>query len=202
MRVWSRATADEYRALPLRAHALLEDVPLHDVWRVELPGGGSGRTIADVRALLAEGSDTRVNPAVRALFALRWRLGRAFGWDAPRSDAPSDRGTSHLERLSEEDRRRSSVEPGTSEGIFTTLYVHEREAVGEIRNATVHAFSVYALQPHAAGYRLYWAIHVAPVGRITSLYMALIDPFRRHLVYPAILKHLHEAWCARVAGVA
>ncbi len=204
MRPWSRATPDEYAALPLRAHALLADVPLHDVWRVELPGGGSDRTIADVRALLAGGSRARANPAVRSLFALRRLLGRLFGWDetSPRAerrgDAPPAADPSYRSRLTDEDRRRSSVEPGSPDGIFTALYVHEREAVGEIRNATVHAFSVYALEPRVDGYRLYWAIHVAPVGRITSLYMALIDPFRRLVVYPAILEQLHRAWCARV----
>jgi len=46
-----RASAAEYRSLPLRAHELLRDVPLYDVSSVDLPGGGSGRTIADIRTL-------------------------------------------------------------------------------------------------------------------------------------------------------
>ena len=46
-----RASAAEYRSLPLRAHELLRDVPLYDVSSVDLPGGGSGRTVADIRAL-------------------------------------------------------------------------------------------------------------------------------------------------------
>ena len=41
-----RASAAEYRALPLRAHELLRDVPLYDVSSVDLlvayPGRGSG----------------------------------------------------------------------------------------------------------------------------------------------------------------
>jgi len=91
---------------------------------------------------------------------------------------------------------RSLVESGTADGPFTILYVHAREAVSDIRNTTVHAFSVLALERFPSGYRLFWAIHVAPVGRLTTFYMALIDPFRRLLIYPALLRHLHRAWVA------
>ena len=49
-----RASAAEYRSLPLRGHELLRDVPLYDVSFVDLPGGGSGRTVADIRALESE----------------------------------------------------------------------------------------------------------------------------------------------------
>ena len=34
-----RITPDEYKGIDLRAHSLLADVPLHDVWVVDLPGG-------------------------------------------------------------------------------------------------------------------------------------------------------------------
>src|SRR4029077_8428247 len=42
---------------PLRGHELLRDVPLYDVSSVDLPGGGSGRTVADIRALESETSE-------------------------------------------------------------------------------------------------------------------------------------------------
>lgn len=197
MRAWSRVEPERYGQLPLRAHALLADVPLHDVWRVELPGGGPGRAVADVRAFLGFGSLRSVGTVVRALFALRGWLGRVFGWDAP---ARRPGAGSYLGRLSQDDRARSQVEPGSPDGPFTVLYVHPKEAVSEIRNATVHAFSVLALEARSEGYTLFWAIHVAPVGRATALYMALIDPFRRFLVYPAVLRHVHRSWCAAHEG--
>ena len=37
-----REPPDEFRALDLRAHGLMRDVPLHDVSAVDLPGGGTG----------------------------------------------------------------------------------------------------------------------------------------------------------------
>jgi hypothetical protein len=46
-----RASAAEYRSLHLRARELLGDVPLYDVSSVDLPGGSSGRTVADIHVL-------------------------------------------------------------------------------------------------------------------------------------------------------
>ena len=158
---------------------------------MELPGGGPDRTMADVRALMSTESVMSTSAVVRALFRLRLALGRLFGWDRP---APPSDAHSYQARLTERDREASLVPPGTADGSFSILYALPRESVSEIRNATVHAFSVFALEPGPDGYRLYWAIHVAPVGRVTALYMALIDPFRRLLVYPAILQRAHDAW--------
>jgi len=33
-----------------------------------------------------------------------------------------------------------------------------------------------------------------PVGAITRAYMLLIDPFRRFIVYPAVLRRIQEEW--------
>ena len=191
MRAWSQATAQEYFHLPLRAHALLHDVPVHDVWRVALPGGGPSRTMKDVRAVFEHARQSqRLSLPVRALFGLRWSLGRVFGWDRPA--APD--GWSFRTRLSDTDRRQSVVEPGSLDGLFLVVYVHTMEAVGEIRNATVHGAIVWALEPVADGYQLFLAIHVLPVSRWTQPYLALIDPFRRWVVYPAVLRRIHESW--------
>lgn len=186
-----RVPVEEYAALDLRAQALLADAPLHDVWAVDLPGGGPGRTILDLRAVMEGARVTSANGAVRLLFGLRARLGRAFGWDREPAQAPAE---SYLHRLTAADREGSLVPPGTREGAFRVLYASPREAVSEIHNATVHAFSVFALREQASGYRLYWAVHVRPVGRITAWYMRLIDPFRRGVIYPAVLRRVRDAW--------
>jgi hypothetical protein len=140
---------------------------------------------------------------VRWLFGLRAFLGRWLGWDdtppaPPGSDGPA--GSPTLARVPAELRARSQVPPGPPEGPIVVLYALEGESVAEIRNATVHAFSVLALQREGDGYRGTWAIHVAPVGAITHLYMALIDPFRRWIVYPALLRHVHRVWTDRYGG--
>jgi hypothetical protein len=186
-----RASGDDYRRLELRAHSLLADVPLHDVWTTELPRGSGERTVADVRRLISLEGSARGSLAVRTLFGLRALLGRLFGWDAEPEGAAA---ASYRNRLSAEDRERSLVEPGTPDGPFRTLYVSRTEAIGEIHNRTVHAFSVMALVDEGSRYRFWLGIHVLPTGRLTAWYMRLIDPFRHHIVYPALLRHLRARW--------
>ncbi len=180
----------DFQRLNLRCHAVLSDVPLHDVWAIPLNGGGPGRSIRDARAILF-GDRRSLNFAVRVLFALRSALGRAFGWDDERHDPPSG---SYVNRLAEADRSQSQVAPGTREGPFRVLYVLGEEALSELRNATVHAFLALALTPSPGGYTLYLAIYVKPVSRFTTLYMALIDPFRRLVVYPALGRQAQQRW--------
>lgn len=195
-----RVAAGEFRALPLEAHALLVDVPLEDVSAVDLPGGGPGRTLADVRALLPVEGMMTANPVVRALFGLRWWLGRLFGWDRPELDRPE---ASFVARVGAGLRARSLVPAGTREGFFRLLYQLSDESLSETRNATVHAFLCAALRERpGGGYRLYWGVYVKPTSRLTCLYMAMIEPFRRFVVYPAMFRRLRGAWIARYRGAA
>jgi len=189
-----RAAPGEFLALDLEAHALLRDVPLQDVSVVDLPGGGSGRTIADARRLLHDARQ-RHPLHVRALVGVRRVLGQLFGWDArPSNTARSE--PSYASRLTDDQRARSLSPSGSPEGPLRLVYEFPYEAVGEVRNATVHAFVCMALQPRAGGYGFYFAVYVANVSPLTPLYMAVIEPFRRFLVYPAMLGNLRAAWIA------
>jgi len=183
-----RVSQAEYLALPLEAHALLRGVPLHDVSAIDLPNGGGGRTLADAKRLFLAGGARR-GIATRALFAFRFFLGRIFGWDRPVSER-----TYSDARVSDDLRRRSLVPPGTQEGLFRLLYELPNESVGEIRNATVHGFVCTTLVPRDGGYRFYFGVYVEPVSRWTALYMAAIEPFRRFIVYPAMLGRLRADW--------
>jgi hypothetical protein len=98
-----RVPREQFRSLSLEVHGLLRDVPLHDVTAIGLPGRGAGRTLADVRALLARENVRAANPIVRGLFALRVLLGRLCGWD---SDMHMHQETSSLHRLSSDITRR------------------------------------------------------------------------------------------------
>lgn len=148
-RLTMRASAAEYRRLHLRAHELLRDVPLFDVSSVDLPEGGSGRTIADIRTLE---SATPPSHIATSIYGLRYLLGRVFGWDR-QPMRPED---SFLERLSQRDRCESEITPGTLDGQFLVLYRFSREALRETRNKTVHGFICTALVNSPNGYILYW----------------------------------------------
>jgi hypothetical protein len=184
-----RASPAEYLSLRLRAHELLHGVPLYDVSVVDLPGGGAGRSVADIRVL-----DSAVPPSriVKALFGLRRLLGRVFGWDRVQM-RPED---SLVSRLSERDRRDSEVVPGSLDGAFRVLYRFRDEALSEIRNATVQGYVCIALARTATGYRLYWAVYVLPVSWLTRPYLIAIEPFRRFILYPAMLRRIRRAWLA------
>lgn len=191
-----RVTPAEFGKIDLRCHALLADVPLHDVWAIPLQGGGPGRTIHDAHAILFGRHRRRATPAVRVLFTLRWALGRVFGWDETHAAA----ALSYLHRLNDDDRVQSRVRPGTRDGPFRVLYAFANEAVAEIRNATVHGFMGLALVPCHDGYTLYLAVYVKPVSRLTPFYMALIEPFRRFIVYPAFCRGAQQRWSRTYAA--
>jgi hypothetical protein len=187
-----RVSPAEYLVLPLRAHDLLRGVPLYDVSIVDLPGGGAGRTIADVRAIDASAPPSRI---AQALYNVRSLLGRAFGWDrvAMRDE------DSLVSRLTARDRAESQVAPGTRQGGFRVLYQFPNESLSEIRNATVQGYICLALAPMANGYRLYFAVYVRPVSWITRPYLLLIEPFRR-VLYPAMLRRIRRGWAAAYAA--
>ncbi len=192
-----RVPAAEFRALDLEVHAFLADVSLQDVSAIDLPGGGPDRTVSDVRTLLSrDGLRTKTIPE-RILFSIRLWLGRLFGWDRAVHEHAAD---SYVKKLSDDQRDRSLVEPGTTDGPFRLVYVFPNEVLGEVRNTTVHAFSCMTTRRTAFGYRFYWAIYVKSVSRFTPVYMALIEPFRRFVVYPAILRRLRASWLAAYAS--
>jgi hypothetical protein len=191
-----RIDPGEFRARPLRVHALLHDVPLEDAWAVPLSGGGAGRTIQDLRAVMAAGREAA--PAVvQGLFRLRRRIGALFGWDQRR---PAWNAESYADRLSPADRAQSLAAPGTPDGNFRILYRFENEQLNELRNATVHAFVSLSIRPTPGGYLTYAGVFVQPVHRLTRLYMRAIAPFRRLVVYPAVIRKVQRAWAERYGG--
>lgn len=188
-----RVSEAEYRSLNLRAHELLRDVPLYDVSSVDLPGGGNGRTIADIRTLESETPSSHI---ATLIYGLRYFLGWVFGWDRE-SMRPED---SFLERLSKSDRGDSEIPPGTLDGHFWVLYQFPGEALRETRNKTVHGFICTALVSSPNGYILYWGVYVRRVSWLTRPYLVAIEPFRRVLC-PAMLRRIRRAWIAAYVDI-
>jgi len=192
----------EFYALPLRVHTFLADVPLHDVWAVDLPKHRKGVTLSEF--LRRGGQDAfdeadaeinRLPPMARALFRLRFFLGRIFRLE----DEPKDAlAASFGSRLTEEDRARSLVVSGTPEGLFRVVYRFENEQLLEVQNRTVHGAALSALAERADSYRFYFAVYVLQRSWITPFYMRLIDPFRKWIIYPALLKKVRATWDQKI----
>ena len=89
-----------------------------------------------------------------------------------------------------------SAPAGTPDGFFRTVYSFENEILLERLDRTVHAAAMSALQKTDIGYRFYFAVYVQRVSWITAISMALIDPFRRWIVYSAIFKQIERSWTA------
>jgi hypothetical protein len=193
--MYGQCPAREFGALPLRVHALLADVPLHDAWAIDLPWPRAGITLDEFRRA-AGGQLYTPSPVVRALLDTRLLVGRFFGWDRPSSEGASP---TFADRLTPEDRARSLAPAGQREGPFRIVYRFENEQLDEVINRTAHAAALSALVETAGRYRFYLAVYVRNVGRLTPLYMTLIDPFRKLIVYPSLLRGVRAKWNRAVA---
>ena len=183
-------SALEFERLPLRVHAFLAGVPLHDVWAVDLPRWRNGVTLDEFLRATSNRPFTP-SPLVRMLLDIRLFAGRLFGWD--REPAAAAWKTFAV-RLTDDDHSRSLTSAGTLDGFFRVVYRFENEQLVELINRTAHAAAVSALVETTSTYRFYFAVYVRSVNRFTPLYMALIDPFRKLIVYPALLRSVSASW--------
>jgi len=185
-----QVSAQEFERLPLRVHAFLAGVPLHDAWVVELPRWRAGVTLDE---FLHAASNRLFTPSavVRMLLGIRLLVGRCFGWDSKPAATACE---SFATRLTDADNARSLVPAGAQDGFFRVVYRFENEQLVELINRTVHGAALTALIETPSAYRFYFGVYVRSVGRFTPLYMAAIDPFRRLVVYPSLLRSVSARW--------
>jgi hypothetical protein len=187
----------EFERLPLRVHAFLAGVPLHDVWAVDLPRARSGITL-DEFLRTTRACPSTPPPLVRALLNIRFFAGRLLGWDR---EPAATAWESFATRMTTADRSRSLAPVGTREGFFRVVYRFENEQLLELINRTVHAAALSALVETENAYRFYFGVYVRSVSRFTPVYMALIDPFRKLVVYPSLLRTIRAKW-NKIFGIA
>lgn len=186
----AQISPEEFERLPLRVHDFLVGVPLHDVWAIDLPHTRSGITL-DEFSRTANERVLALSPVVRALVNIRLFVGRLLGWDRePAATAWETFAT----RLTASDRSKSLAPAGTREGLFRVVYRFENEQVLELINRTAHAAALSALVETPNAYRFYFGVYVRSVSHFTPIYMALIDPFRKLVVYPSLLRTVRARW--------
>jgi hypothetical protein len=197
-----RVSTQEFEQLPLRVHTFMAGVPLHDVWSVDLPRWRSGVTLDEFLRTASNGKlDTcgcskssslfTSSPLVRMLLDIRLFVGRFFGWDR---DPPATTWETFATRLTDTDHSRSLVAPGTRDGFFRLVYRFENEQLLELINQTAHAAALSTLVETPTAYRFYFGVYVRSVSRFTPFYMTLIDPFRKLIVYPSLLRSVRARW--------
>ncbi len=182
----------EHTSRPWRIHELTGDFRLEDVWGLSLPGHSDdlARTVKVITALDPERSSSW---PVRALFALRWRLGELFGWDADNNGLGA-RVPSLRERLPSD--LRHVPRPEFKELPFASLYLLEDEWAAEAANHTMHGvIHISRVSETDGGCRGQMAVLVKPNGVWGRIYMAAIRPFRHLIVYPPLLREIErEVW--------
>ena len=177
---------------PWRIHELTGDFRLEDVWALPTPGGRDDFPRL-VRGLATADPSRGFSRAARALWAVRWKLGELLGWDRPEAGLGA-RVPTLRDRLPAELREAPS---GPDLHRFTALYLLEDEWAAEIANRTVHGVLHLGWVPdQTGGYRAQLAVLVKPNGVFGTAYLAAIRPFRRLIVYPALLRGIEREWRA------
>jgi hypothetical protein len=179
---------------PWRIHELTSDFQLEDVWALPTPGGPNDfpRLVALMAAFdPAKGSSS----VVRALFAIRWKVGELLGWDVPDSGLGS-RVPTLRDRLPDDLRDTGSA--ADSDALpFASLYLIDDEWALEIANRTVHGVLHLGWVPdETGGYRGQMAVLVKRNGLLGTGYMAAIRPFRHSIVYPVMMREIERGWRA------
>jgi hypothetical protein len=193
-----RLPTTAHTSRPWRIHELTGDFRLEDVWALPTPGGPDDfpRLVQMMASLDASHGDSR---AVRALFAIRWKVGKLLGWDRPDAGLGS-RVPTVRDRLPVDLR---AAPPGPNFGRFTPLYLIDDEFAGEIANRTVHGVLHLGWVPDetSGGYSGQMAVLVKPNGRLGTAYMAAIGPVRHLIVYPPMIREIGRNWQAHTGDL-
>lgn len=190
----------EHRALHFRIDDIAADFALEDVWA--LPVTGNQSEFPEFLAIVLPQSTTKEPAGSEGesklagwLFALRFWLGRVFGWDREinRLPIPGCAETSLRDRLPAAERAELPP-PSDSPLPFKLVYRDHREAFLELSNGTVHAAMHYSWAPDGDQYRARLAVYVKTRGWFGPLYLLAIAPFRRFIIYPAMLRQMDAKW--------
>jgi Protein of unknown function (DUF2867) len=180
---------------PWRIHEIAPDFEVEDVWALPTPGGPDELPRL-VTWAVADNFPEGAPLIVRALWELRWKIGRLLGWDT-RETGLGARVASLRERLPA-DLRAATTGPDFADVPMKPVYLLEDEFAAEMANRTVHSILHLGWVPDGTrGYRGQMAVLVKANGRFGAAYMAAIKPFRYLLVYPALMRSIERDWRAR-----
>ncbi len=179
---------------PWRIHEVAPDFELVDVWALPTPGGPDDfPRLVELAASFDPGRSS--SAAVRALFAIRGKVGDLLGLDEP--DAGLGSRVPTLRDRLPADLRDAPLGPDFDAVPFTPLYVLDDEFAAEVANRTVHGVCHFGWVPDGSGgYRGQMAVLVKRNGLLGTAYLAAIRPFRHLIVYPALMREFERTWRA------
>jgi Protein of unknown function (DUF2867) len=178
-----------------RIHEIAGGFRLADVWRLPTPGSRDDfpRLVELFASLDPFRSSSR---AVRALFAIRVKVGELLHWDdrdpgaVAASPIPRDRLP--------EDLREGPAGPHSATLPYSPLYLTRDEWAAGVVSRTVDGILHLGWVADGTGrYRGQMAVLVKPNGLLGNLYMAAIAPFRHLIVYPRLMREIGREWRAQ-----
>lgn len=186
---------------PWLINEIASDLDLLDVWA--LPAEGDRDDFPRFLEMMATLDPNDAGLPSKALIWLRFRLGELLNLDDPSRQhvIPGSTQTTLKTRVPEQ--LRGSADETSLGDVFrmaglVPLYRTDDEWAGEVSNATVHGVLHLAWVDQGAGrYRGQLAIYVKARGLLGDAYMALIQPFRHLIVYPAFMRQIERAWAQR-----
>jgi hypothetical protein len=183
-----------HSSLPWRIHELTPDFQVMDVWALPTPGGPDD--FPRLVQLFASMDPSQSSAgAVRALFAIRWKVGELLGLDDPGA-GPGSSVPTLRDRLPA-DLREAPPGPHPKALPFTPLYLLGDEWAAEVANRTVHGVVHLGwVSDGAGGHRGQMAVIVKPNGLLGTAYLAAIRPFRHLIVYPQMMRDVEREWRA------
>jgi uncharacterized protein DUF2867 len=196
-----------HAAQPWVLSRIAPDFRLLDVWA--LPVEGDAGDFDEALGLFTSFDPGKSRTTVtRLLFQVRFKLGDLFGWDEPkRRPIPGCRETTLAARVPDSLRgtaRKQVISSAMQQaaGGFEPLFRTGSEWAAELSNGTVHGVLQLTWAEQGTGrHRARMAVYVKPRGLTGEAYLKLIEPFRRWIVYPAMMRQIERTWRARGGAV-
>ncbi len=189
---------------PWKVNKIAEDFILWDVW--DIPISADNSKTQNFQAFYRIAMETfgkiqKNKSLANFLFALRNWLGKIFPLDKNINTlpVPGCLETSVRSRLKSKDlgksKKGNAIKLNSSGLEFRPVYLYKDESLHELSNDTVHALiHVGWIKKMDTAYNATLAIYVKPRGLYGKIYLKLIEPFRRYIVYPAMMKAIMARW--------
>jgi hypothetical protein len=187
-----------------KVNKIANDFILWDVW--EIPIIANNSTTENFQSFYRIVLETfkkmqTKTTLVRILFTLRYWIGKISPLDKNINTLPIPgcAETTIKCRLNGQDIEKSKVgkaiKVNNTDLEFCPVYLFNDESLHELSNDTVHALiHVGWIKKNDNYYTATLAIYVIPRGSYGKVYLKLIEPFRRHIVYPAMMKAIKVQW--------
>ena len=192
-----------------KVHEIAKDFKLLDVWEFPILADKSkGQNLALFLKIVQDKQkyDLKNGVSSRLLMAgflvvLRNIMGKIFSIDKDVNTLPIPgcKETSLRERLSREDQEKNLAEQeikgNEQKRGFRVVYLYENECLWELSNNTVHALMHLGwVHKYDNYFTAQLAVYAKTRGWWGYLYMKLIMPFRRHIIYPVMMNYVKTKW--------